>query len=168
LEEKTKQRIKEEIEKHFDTVFLRSEETAVVEKGFRAGTLVGDLHDALKNYGAIGVWREIESALSARPEPTTEKLDELLANVPQLVYMLRDQALALRKALPHRPGGAPSKLTAEEKKKAVRLVGTLMGQGDNYSEAVAKIAERFGVSTKTIQRAWQKAHAKKGGTGESK
>ena len=167
LKEETFQLIKDAIQKHFEKVFLNPKETATAKKAFESRRIVGDLRDTFKQQDSIGFWSAVEE-LRNSPEPTPEELQVLLKNVPQISYFMREDITALRKVLPHPPGGAPSKLNAQERKKAVRLVGTLMGQGDNYAEAVAKIAARFGVSRKTIQRAWQKAHPKKGKTGESK
>jgi uncharacterized protein YoaH (UPF0181 family) len=75
-----------------------------------------------------------------------------------LRYQFTDMLLEAGKKSPHRPGGAPPKLTSKQRKKACELVGILMGQGDSYSEAVEKVALRFNVSPKTIQREWQKLH----------
>jgi len=62
------------------------------------------------------------------------------------------------KKLPHRPGGAPRKLTLEQKNKASELVGIFMGRGSSFREALSQVARKFKVSPRTIQRAWQAKH----------
>jgi hypothetical protein len=109
----------------------------------------------------LGFWEEFIQGLKEAPEPTSEALNEQLMKLKDLRYQFRDRLLDAGKKTPHRPGGAPPKLTSKQRKQATELVGILMGQGDTYSEAVEKIARRFDVSPKTIQREWQKAHHRK-------
>jgi hypothetical protein len=162
VEEKTLKIIMAAIEKQFGNMILSHEETSKARQKIVDGTLELPSLDEVMEIGAsIGIWSEIEQGLRKQPEPTQQELEELIRRAPQLPHMVRKLLPKLRKAIPHDPGGAPAKLDAKQKARAVQLVGTLMGRGDSYSEALQNVATRFGVSSKTIQRAWQAAHPRK-------
>jgi hypothetical protein len=96
-----------------------------------------------------------------REEPTPEELTEILEKVKTLGFELRSMlnkiTKSIKRNLPHRPGGGrPESLTLDQKREACIKVGTLMGQGLNFREALERVARQLGVSAKTVQRVWQK------------
>jgi hypothetical protein len=98
------------------------------------------------------------------PEPSAEKLDELLRQVPAIAYDLRSGILKgvqqIAKQLPRKRGGGPKPrlATPAEKNQACAQIAALIGQGVKSSEAVTRVARSArdgeGVSYRTMQRTW--------------
>lgn len=88
-------------------------------------------------------------------EPTPEELREVLESCKKLPYQMRATFGDAIKRMPHAPGGAPPKLTDAEKEDVCTRVGSYMGQGHSFREALQRVAKEKSVSTRTVQRAWQ-------------
>ena len=162
MQEKTVKILMAAIEKQLGENLLSYKDTVAARKAMKDGSLEIEGYEEAMKYGtAFGIWPEIEEGLRKLPEPTGPELQNLIKNVPEIQYSVRRLLPQIRKLIPHPRGGAPTKLDAKQKTRAVQLVGTLMGRGDTYSEALQNVAIRFGVSAKTIQRAWQAAHPRK-------
>jgi hypothetical protein len=113
--------------------------------------------EAVSQAYVANTYKIIEEILRKLPEPSPDGYRRLMSKMKQTRYLQRDWILELVKKMPHRPGGAPAKLTPQQKTRVCKLIGSLTGEGDTYAEAVEKVAKSFEVSTKTIQRAWQEA-----------
>ncbi|MFY9559084.1 MAG: hypothetical protein WAQ52_02515 [Terriglobales bacterium] len=98
------------------------------------------------------------------PEPSPEKLNELLQQVPAIAYELRSSILKgvqqMAKQLPRKRGGGPKPrlATPAEKNQACAQIAALIGQRVKSSEAIARVARSArggeGVSYRTMQRIW--------------
>ena len=103
----------------------------------------------------VGMWHRLERTYRDKPEPTHRELERFLQDIKEAAFEIRDEIDEIKKKMPHRSGGAPKALTDEEKIKVCRLIGQMLGDGHSYPEGVKAMAERFNVSTKTIERTWQ-------------
>src|SRR5215469_8572667 len=104
---------------------------------------------------------ELLDAIENRGEPTPEELQGILAKLKTLRFEFRTvldkMTKSVKQNLPRKPGtGRPSDLTLSQKKEACKRVGLLMSQGVEVQDALSRVAQRFGVGRRTIQRAWQK------------
>ena len=104
---------------------------------------------------------ELLDAIENRDEPTPEELQGILAKLKTLRFEFRTvldkMTKSVKQNLPRKPGtGRPSDLTLSQKKEACKRVGLLMSQGVEVQDALSRVAQRFGVGRRTIQRAWQK------------
>lgn len=87
---------------------------------------------------------------------TTEEVNNARSKfAKQAGPMLRKILGEASKQLPHLTGGRSKSLTDEQRIKVCRDIGTLMGNGAQLKDAVKRVAQSFGVSTRTIYRAWQ-------------
>lgn len=158
MKDETRKLILEAIKEEFRAMNLPDPEEALIMR--REGS-EGKTPTQFNGYEiglSIGLWQHIEADLNRMPELTDHSRQEVLSKIRgKIRYMVRDAMLHIAHEMPHRSGGRPA-IAEELKKKAVQLVGYLMGEGDTYPEAVTKAALRFDMSEKTIQRAWQKAH----------
>jgi hypothetical protein len=104
----------------------------------------------------------IESVLSEMSEPSPKELQRILSALKgKLRYEIRPTMVKVAKEmkdkLPRKPGGGRgAALTPEERSKACDEVAGLMRKGASYKIALVRVGSRFGVSPRTIQRAWQK------------
>jgi len=101
------------------------------------------------------------SYIDHSPEPSPEKLQEMLGELKAIPFQLRKSldtnVKSLKRQLPHKPGGGRKEsLTDSQKREACVRVGTLMGQGVRFRDALFRVGQTFGVGARTIQRAWQK------------
>ena len=76
----------------------------------------------------------------------------LIRTVP---YLLRSYLQDAAKSLPPSPGGRPRELTPEQRKEVCLRIGQLYGGGLEIRDAQKRMAQHYGVSLRTIQRAWQ-------------
>lgn len=79
-----------------------------------------------------------------------------------LVRFEREAGPALRKILsegakrlPHARGGRPKLLSPSQEAQACAEIGELLGRGVRLPDAQERVAQRFKVRPRTIQRAWQ-------------
>jgi len=116
-----------------------------------------------KKYYAVAqrVWsnsrsrKELTAALLAGPDPDPEEFERWLAFIRILPYFLRSSLQGIAKSLPPPPGGRPRELTPQQCMQVCLLIGQLYGQGVELPDAQRRMAQRYGVSLRTIQRVWQ-------------
>ena len=116
-----------------------------------------------KKYYAVAqrVWsnsssrKELTAALLAGPDPNPEEFERWLAFIRILPHFLRSSLQGIAKTLPPSPGGRPRELTPQECMQVCLLIGQLFGQGVELPDAQKRMARRYDVSLRTIQRAWQ-------------
>jgi len=116
-----------------------------------------------KKYYAVAqrVWsnsksrKELTAALLAGPDPDPEEFETRLAFIRTLPYFLRNSLQGIAKGLPPSPGGRPRELTPQECKEVCLRIGQLYGQAVDVRDAQKRMAQRYDVSLRTIQRAWQ-------------
>lgn len=86
--------------------------------------------------------------------------DELLIkgmteNFPAVaVALLEDVLPVMRKEFPVINAGRPKSLTTEQRKSLCEYIGKLYGDGLNIKAAKQRAAQRFGVSSSTVERTW--------------
>jgi len=93
--------------------------------------------------------------LTTGPDPHPEELETVLALIRTVPYLLRNQLQGVAKRLPPSPGGRPRGLRPEQNKEVCLQIGKLYGQGVELPAAQKRMARRYSVSLRTIQRAWQ-------------
>jgi len=126
-----------------------------------------------KKYYAVAqrVWsnsssrKELTAALLAGPDPNPEEFERWLAFIRILPHFLRSSLQGIAKTLPPSPGGRPRELTPQECMQVCLLIGQLFGQGVELPDAQKRMAQRYGVSLRTIQRVWQQRVKWKSGSG---
>jgi hypothetical protein len=107
------------------------------------------------------VWRNctnrerLTASLVSGPDFNPEDLERVLAFIHGLPYFLRGSFQGIAKTLPPPPGGRPRELSPEDCGDICLAIGKLYGQGVELPEAQNRLAQRYGVSVRTIQRAWQ-------------
>ncbi len=116
----------------------------------------------------------LEARFAKEPEPTPEQLSATVDAIRLLPYTLRE---ALPKAgkeaakkIPHRPGGRPRGLKEHEYLQVCKDIGSLLAEGVRLKDAQKRVAQRKGVSLRTVQRVWQRRAeiAKEDPTNESR
>lgn len=98
---------------------------------------------------------ELTASLLGGPDPNPGELETWLAFIRTLPYFLRSSFGGMAKSLPPPPGGRPRELTPQECMEVCVQIGQLYGQGVQVVDAQKRMAKRYGVSLRTIQRAWQ-------------
>jgi hypothetical protein len=93
--------------------------------------------------------------LLASPDPNPEQFDKVLAFMGTLPHFLRGSLQDAAKSLPPSPGGRPHELTHDQRREVCKQIGYLYGEGVALSDAKKRMAQRYAVSLRTIQRAWQ-------------
>lgn len=162
LERATKQKILEAVREVLSEVGLpQPEEATEIKRAAMEANSTKLAAKATPSILVVQLWEGLHTRLDNAPEPKPEVLEKDIREVREMAYVLRDQLLKVGRELPHRPGGAKPKLDSRAKKRACQLIGTMMGEGDSLSDAIAKVAVRFEVSEKTIRRAWQELHRSK-------
>jgi hypothetical protein len=89
------------------------------------------------------------------PDPRPEEMEGLLALIRTMPYLFRSSFQNATKSLPPSPGGRPRELNHEQRKKICLQIGQLYGLGLELRDAQKRIAQRYKVGLRTIQRAWQ-------------
>ena len=100
--------------------------------------------------------------LTTGPDLQPVELETVLALIRTVPYLLRSQLQGVAKRLPPSPGGRPRTLSPEESRAVCQQIGTLFGQGVRLPHAQKRIAGRYAVSFRTIQRAWRERAKWKG------
>jgi Trp operon repressor len=98
---------------------------------------------------------QLTELLLAGPDSSPEEMETVLTIIRTLPYLLRNYLQDTAKALPPSPGGRPRELTPEQRKEVCLRIGQLYGTGVEVRDAQKRMAQRYGVSLRTIQRAWQ-------------
>jgi hypothetical protein len=97
-----------------------------------------------------------EAVLLRLPEPQSEQLEALLDQLSSSLPNLRRLLLPFAKRLPFPAGGRPKKLASPGERQKIRdEIGLLMAKGLTTENAQGQLAQREGVSRRTIQRIWQ-------------
>jgi len=94
--------------------------------------------------------------LESMPDADPQELQKFLAIMRTIPYLLRGWLQDAAKGLPPSPGGRPQELTPEQQKEVCKQIGQLYADGVALSDAKTRMAQSYGVSLSTIQRAWQK------------
>lgn len=101
---------------------------------------------------------KLEAWLLSLPEPDPHWLDLTLQAVRGELPKLRQVLLPFAKRLPHPPGGRRKKLPDPAKRRAIREeIGHLLANKVSLRDAQERLANREGVSVRTIQRIWREA-----------
>jgi hypothetical protein len=102
----------------------------------------------------------LDAILAKEPEPSPNQLEAMVKVIRLYPYALRtiltDAAKEAAKSLPHQPGGRPRVLNSHDYPKVCEAIGTLIAKGVKLKVAQQRVAERHGVSLRTIQRVWRK------------
>jgi hypothetical protein len=122
------------------------------------------LNPAHKQKASVVAKRGMKGYLLTLPEPSSieekERLKTLLLNFPCLI---RQPLIGIAKQFPYeRRGQAPAfGGNPQTEKAAVEDVGMLMSSnGDALHEALNTIANRYGISSRTMRRAWNRHKAR--------
>jgi len=108
------------------------------------------------------VWEHSENRddaivyLLALPDPKPTELEAFLVFVRTVPFILRGAFQDLAKGLPPSPGGRPHELRLDQSREVCKQIGYLYGEGVTRADAKSRMAQRYGVSLSTIQRAWNK------------
>jgi hypothetical protein len=84
-----------------------------------------------------------------------ELMETVLTLIRTIPYLLRRSFQDATQSLPPSPGGRPRELLPEQCKEICLRIGQLYGVGVEVRDAQKRMAQRYGVSLRTIQRAWQ-------------
>lgn len=122
----------------------------VVEKWKRYAPLFQRVWDKARNREELTAF-----LLTAGPDPRPEELETVLTLIRTVPYLLRNHLQAAAKSLPPSPGGRPRGLSAEQSKEVCLRIGQLYGLGVELPRAQKRMAQRYDVSLRTIQRTWQ-------------
>jgi len=98
---------------------------------------------------------ELTAFLIRGPDPSPEEMETVITLIRTVPYLLRRSFQDATQSLPPSPGGRPRELSPEQRKEICFQIGQLYGQGVEVRDAQKRIARRYGVSLRTIQRAWQ-------------
>jgi len=98
---------------------------------------------------------ELTAFLVTGPDPSPEEMETVLTLIKTVPYLLRSSLQDAAKSLPPSPGGRPRELRPEQRKEICLQIGQLYGQGVELRDAQKRLAQRYHVSLRTIQRAWQ-------------
>ena len=98
---------------------------------------------------------ELTAFLLTGPDPSPEEIETVLTLIRTVPYLLRSYLQDAAKSLPPSPGGRPQELNSEQRKEACLQIGQLYGLGVEVRDAQKRMARRYDVSLRTIQRAWQ-------------
>jgi hypothetical protein len=98
---------------------------------------------------------ELTAFLVTGPDPNPEEMETVLTLIRTVPYLLRGSLQNAAKSLPPSPGGRPRELRPEQRKEICLNIGQLYGLGVELRDAQKRMARRYDVSFRTIQRAWQ-------------
>lgn len=148
------ERLISETEQSFEKMGLNFYETmkrapAAVEKWKRYAPLYEQLW---KNASSR---KELTAFLLTGPDPSPEEIETVLSLIRTVPYLLRSYLQDAAKSLPPSPGGRPQELNPEQRKEVCLQIGQLYGLGAELRDAQKRMAQRYGVGLRTIQRAWQ-------------
>ena len=128
---------------------------------FERGTnYICDTLDDLIHQLEVTTSREmVKEALMKAPEPSRVELIAIVTTLKNMPFVLRRLLPVVTKEyqsqLPYPKGGRPKALSPEQCQKMCRAIGRLFAVGVELADAQQRMTLRFGVSLRTIQRAWQ-------------
>jgi hypothetical protein len=138
---------------------------AATERGFQLGGFTNFESGISRACQALERWLGLLSRIKDRdsakrvlmesPEVPPDQLENVLSFLQNLPYMIREVIPEVAKAIPHDPGGRPISLTEPKKRQACAEIASLYGRGVRVGVAIKRVAQRFGVSERTVRRAWQ-------------
>ena len=132
-----------------------------------------DLYEAMQRAGALmerwkqyiplfqQVWNnatnreQLTALLVTGPDPSPAEMETVLTIIRTVPYLLRSSLQNATKSLPPSPGGRLRELNPEQRKQICLQIGQLYGLGVELRDAQKRMARRYAVSLRTIQRAWQ-------------
>jgi len=96
--------------------------------------------------------------LADLPEPDPQELDNGVSICKDFIFQLRRGIPDFIKAqIPHAPGGRPAVLTTpEDRRRVCQEIAGLFAQRVRLTDAQKRIAQKHGVSLRTIQRIWKR------------
>lgn len=98
---------------------------------------------------------KLDAFLASAPEPSSEELERALKLIRGLLPQFRQQLVSAAKALPHSPGGAPTKIpSTDEQKRVVEEIKALRVPGVKLNDVFKRVAQRHGVSASKIKQIW--------------
>ena len=106
-------------------------------------------------WSSAGSREQLTAALLAGPDPDPGEFETWLAFIRTLPHFLRGSLQEIAKSLPPPPGGRPRQLTPQQSMEVCLQIGHLYGQGVALPDAQKRVAQRYDVSLRTMQRAWQ-------------
>jgi hypothetical protein len=98
---------------------------------------------------------ELTAFLITGPDPSPEEMETVLTLIRTIPYLLRSSFQSATKSLPPSPGGRPRELRPEQRKEICLQIGQLYGLGVELRDAQKRLAQRYDVGLRTIQRVWQ-------------
>lgn len=125
--------------------------------GFRPDGV--DLTEQQKRDGLLAAksspgYKAIEKAIKRGSDADLKEVEQIVRE--RFIPGLRKPLLEAARRLPHPKGGRRKVLSEEQRVKARREIGELIGnQGCEQKDAVETAARRFNVSVRTMQRVWQ-------------
>ncbi len=122
----------------------------VVEKWKRYAPFFQQVWNNAKNREELAAF-----LLTAGPDPRPEELETVLTLIRTVPYLLRNHLQDAAKSLPPSPGGRPRELSPQQSREICMQIGQLYGLGVELPDAQKRMARRYHVSLRTIQRAWQ-------------
>ncbi len=122
----------------------------VVEKWKRYAPLFQQVWNNAKNREELAAF-----LLTAGPDRRPEELETVLTLIRTVPYLLRNHLQGAAKNLPPSPGGRPRELSPQQSREICMQIGQLYGLGVELPHAQKRMAQRYDVSLRTIQRAWQ-------------
>jgi hypothetical protein len=156
LKDKTAERITEALESFLAKYHLSGSD-------IMAALLNSPLPPEGKKYARIGLKAGIKASFTEFPEPTKEKLLQVLAMINALKegpHQARTLFMKVAKDLPHAPGGPLKKIKSKEEATVCAEIIALRAEMDTR-EAIRRVASKHGVSERTIYRIWGKYFPKK-------
>jgi hypothetical protein len=99
---------------------------------------------------------ELEKLFSKEPEPTQSELQELIKAIKKMPGSMRKQFLQAAKSdLPRDLGGRGSvRGDPQEQNRRTQEVTSLIGKGLSHTDAIKRVARKYGISTSSMWRTW--------------
>jgi acyl-CoA reductase-like NAD-dependent aldehyde dehydrogenase len=94
-------------------------------------------------------------ALIEGSDISPEQLEEVLSLLQGIAYRIREMMPELTKSIPHEPGGRPRSLTEIQKRQVCTEIASWYGRGVRVGIAIKRVAQKYGVSQRTVRRAWR-------------
>jgi hypothetical protein len=111
---------------------------------------IAEATSVMQNRDALRDW------LRKIPDPEAPaELEQFIQLLSGLVYTIRQVAPEVVKSMPHAPGGHPPATTLEERRKICAEIDRMYTDGLRCLVAQKRIAKRYNVSLRTVQRIWK-------------
>ena len=102
-----------------------------------------------------GSREELSAFLLSGPDLNPAEMETVLTLIRTIPYLLRRAFQDATQSLPPSPGGRRWELLPEQRQEICLRIGQLYGLGVEVRDAQKRMAQRYDVSLRTIQRAWQ-------------